>query len=138
MITAYKTFCRRSEGLRLKPYTCPAGFLSVGYGFNLDSGITPEIAEYLLDYKIVQAERFLINYLPCYEQLNDARRMVCMDMTYNLGQRGFLQFKKMIAAMERGDWQTAAAEIMDSKAARQLPGRYYTLSTSMATGSWSG
>jgi len=38
------------EGLRLKPYHCTAGKLTIGYGRNLeDRGITEAEAEYLLE-----------------------------------------------------------------------------------------
>ena len=40
---------KQFEGLRLKPYNCPSGHLTIGYGHNLEAnGITLEIAEELL------------------------------------------------------------------------------------------
>ena len=41
----------RHEGLRLKPYHCPAGKLTIGVGRNLeDKGITEKEAILLLEY----------------------------------------------------------------------------------------
>lgn len=45
------------EGLRLKPYKCPAGKLTIGYGLNLDGGITKEEAEILLSYRIIEIRK---------------------------------------------------------------------------------
>ncbi|MFD2234837.1 glycoside hydrolase family protein, partial [Phaeospirillum tilakii] len=43
----------RDESLRLKPYRCPAGKLTIGIGRNLDDvGISREEAETLLDHDI--------------------------------------------------------------------------------------
>ena len=40
----------KNEGIRLHPYLCPAGYLTIGVGRNLDSiGITRAEAFYLLD-----------------------------------------------------------------------------------------
>ena len=40
---------KRHEGLRLKPYTCPAGKLTIAYGRNLDDvGVSKEEAHMLL------------------------------------------------------------------------------------------
>ena len=44
---------KKSEGLRLKPYKCPAGKTSIGWGRNLeDNGISKEEAEFLLNNDI--------------------------------------------------------------------------------------
>ena len=38
-------FTKLAEGLSLKPYRCPAGKLTIGYGHNLEAnGISEEIA----------------------------------------------------------------------------------------------
>ena len=53
-----KSYTKRFEGLRLKPYLCPAGKLTIGYGYNLeDNGITEEIAVLLLDKTLKNAEK---------------------------------------------------------------------------------
>ncbi|MBP5593653.1 MAG: hypothetical protein J6X75_05780, partial [Clostridia bacterium] len=43
-------FTKLAEGLRLKPYRCPAGKLTIGYGRNIeDMGISETEAEMLFD-----------------------------------------------------------------------------------------
>ena len=45
------------------------------------------------------------------------------NMGFNLGLTRLLQFKKFLAAMEKGDYETAAIEMMDSRWAVQVKGR---------------
>jgi GH24 family phage-related lysozyme (muramidase) len=48
-----------------------------------------------------------------------ARQGVLIDMAYNLGFNGLLQFKNMLKKVEQGDYAGAAQSILASKAAKQ-------------------
>ena len=48
-------------------------------------------------------------------------------MAYQLGIEGELQFKKMLACLERDDTQCAAREALDSRWEHQTPGRAHTV-----------
>ena len=48
---------------------------------------------------------------------------VAVQVIFNVGLHGFSQFKKTIAAFRHHDWQKAA-ELLDSRAARQTGKRY--------------
>jgi lysozyme len=50
-------------------------------------------------------------------------RLVLLDMAYNMGINSLLGFKRMFAALDVGDWDRAATELLDSKYARQVPER---------------
>lgn len=118
---------KRHEGLRLHPYRDTVGKLTIGYGHNLsDNGITQREADMLLHDDLLVLERQLPAY-PWFAKLNPTRQAVIIDMAFNLGVAGLLQFTGMIAAIEADDYAQAAAEILDSKAARQLPNRYHEL-----------
>ena len=55
---------QRHEGLRLKPYKCTAGKLSIGYGRNLDDmGISEVEAMVMLRHDIEQCYQELRNVL---------------------------------------------------------------------------
>ena len=58
-----------------------------------------------------------------FEDLSDARQRVCVNMCFNLGLTRLLGFKKFIAAMETGQWETAGVEMLDSKWSRQVGDR---------------
>jgi len=127
---------KKHEGLRLHPYHCAAGKLTIGYGINLDAGITLDEAEYLLDNRI----RHIIvdlQILDFWLDLSGVRRAVLVDMAYNLGYRGLLKFKKMLAAMKAKDFPLAAQEMEDSKWFKQVGQRAVTLQKMMVNDDWS-
>ena len=114
---------KKHEGLRLKPYKCPAGKLTIGYGRNIeDSGITQTEAEMLLNNDIqncyAECSRFSF-----WNKLNEARQAVILDMCFNLGINRLKGFKKMLAALEVGAYYRAAAEMLDSKWAKDVKTR---------------
>ena len=122
------------EGLRLKPYRCPAGKLTIGVGRNIeDKGITKEEALFLLENDIRGVTTALERH-DWFTKLDAIRKKVVVDMAFNLGVGGFLQFKKLIAALERGDYQAATAEMIDSRWHRQVGQRALRLERMMRTG----
>ncbi len=68
-----------------------------------------------------------------FESLSEERQEVLVDMSFNLGGPRFRAFKNMIKAVQEGDYDEAAAEILDSKAARdpKTAKRYADLSNRM-------
>ena len=150
------------EGLKLKVYRCPAGYWTVGVGRNLEAkslsrgeqqyilgcdgltpqqvinllkerGITKEEALVLLAHDIEDCERDLRQF-EWFDRLDPVRKKVVIDMRFNLGPGGFRGFKKMIAALARGDYKAAAAEMVDSKWYREVGNRSKRLVRMMETG----
>lgn len=124
----------RDEGLRLHPYECTAGKLSIGVGRNLDDvGISREEAMHLLanDVRRVIAECELF---PWYHRLDSTRQRVVANMLFNLGLARFKGFKNMIAALREHDYEKAATEMLDSKWARQVGARAERLAKMMRDG----
>lgn len=129
---------RAAEGLRLRPYRCTAGKLTIGYGRNLDDlGISETEAESLLINDVDRVIGHLM-LLPQYQMLgyDQARQAVLVDMVFNLGLTRFLGFKAMLAALELGDFDRAADEMLDSKWARQVGKRATNLAEVMRSGRW--
>ncbi len=122
------------EGLRLNPYRCPAGKLTIGVGRNLeDKGISMAEALFLLRNDVEEVRTQLERY-PWYTQLDPVRQKVLIDMAFNLGIGGLMQFRKMLAALEAGDYGKTADEMLDSKWARQVGKRAQRLAEMMRTG----
>lgn len=118
----------RDEGLRLKPYRCTAGKLTIGIGRNLeDRGITEAEARYLLANDIVSVSDAIEKALPWVRTLSDARQRALINIGFNVGVHGVFGFRDMLAALQAGDFTTAAAECLDSDAARELPSRYHRI-----------
>ena len=104
-------------------YKCPAGYLTIGYGINLETTPIPEhIAELWLAHELNRVESQLM-CLDWFISLDQNRREAIIDMAYNMGVAGVCKFKNMIAAVRRKDYETAAKELMDSKYAVDVPNR---------------
>jgi lysozyme len=123
------------EGLRLKPYRCPAGKLTIGYGRNLESlGITKPEAKYLLDNDVLRCRFELERAVPGFLALSPRRQIALIDLDLNLGLPTFLEFKRMLAALSAGDFNRAADELHDSEWARQVGARAERLARMMREG----
>ncbi len=109
------------EGLRFKPYRCTAGRLTIGVGRNLeDRGITEEEALTLLDHDIRSFWSQLVLALPWLVQAPEAVQEVLLNMCFNLGLAGLLQFRQTLGHLEAGRWLEAAEEMLRSKWAAQV------------------
>lgn len=126
---------RLHEGERLRPYRCTAGKLTIGVGRNLeDRGITAEESAYLLLNDVRAVEQGLAKALPWFTQLDDVRQRVLLDMAFNLGLQGLLEFRRTLDAVRSGRYQQAAGMMLQSKWAGQVGQRAQRLSQMMATG----
>jgi lysozyme len=126
---------KRHEGLKLKPYLCTARKLSIGYGLNLDAGISEGLADLILKYQVGVVEKHLMK-MWCFNQLDEVRQNVLINMAFNLGISGLLKFSKMIYEVGQGDYNQAAKEMMDSKWAKQVGNRAVELSEQMRSGKY--
>ena len=127
---------KHHEGLRLNPYICPAGALTIGYGRNLeDRGLTTAEAEFLLrnDLETAEADARAFARGIWYE-LTEARQAVLVDMAFNLGYTRLSRFKRFRAALAASDYTLASVEMLDSRWAEQVGPRANTLSTLMKRG----
>lgn len=122
----------RHEGLRLFPYRCPQGALTIGVGRNLDAnGISKEEAMRMLGEDIRACERDLEQIFGSFNQVfgsyrrKDATTRVkaLIDMRFQLGASGFRSFSSMIQAIKDKDWNRAADEALNSLWAQQTPER---------------
>lgn len=128
---------KEAEGFRERPYVCPAGKLTIGYGFNLaDRGIPEEIADIWLKRALVVVINELEPDLQDFPNLSDERTAVLIDMAYNMGVPRLRMFKKMLQALATEDYEKAADEMLDSLWARQVGRRAVYLSKVMRTGIW--
>lgn len=126
---------RLHEGERLRPYRCTAGKLTIGVGRNLDDrGITREESAMLLANDIAAVDAELVRRLPWVARLDDVRRRVLIDMGFNLGVPGLLEFRRTLGAVERGQYEQAAGMMLESRWASQVGSRAERLARMMATG----
>ena len=125
------------EGKRNFVYKCSAGKLTVGVGRNLeDLGLSDGEIDFLLRNDLMRVQGELSRAVPCFLKLSETRQDVLMDMCFNLGISRLLQFQKMLTALEMGEYEEAAKEMLDSRWARQVGERATRLAKMMATDEW--
>lgn len=114
----------RHEGLRLHPYRDTVGKLTVGIGRNLDDvGISREEAFFLFDNDVDRAVAGARRSLPVFDTLNDVRQNALLDLIFNLGIGGVLEFHHMLAALAAGDFAEARRQLLASEYASQVGAR---------------
>lgn len=133
----------KDEGKRLKVYEDHLGYKTVGIGHLIKD--TDDIKDLVVGDKISEAkcEALFIEDLaiaiadakiifePVWADMPSIVREVTVNMLFNLGRSRFLGFKKTISAILLGEYERAAAEMLDSKWAKQVPSRAYRLSSQM-------
>ena len=125
----------RHEGIRLKPYHDSVGKLTLGIGRNIeDIGISEEEALILLRNDILRVSKDLTDHIEWWSSLDEPRRLVLMNMAFNIGITRLLLFHKMLTALQSGDYQKAANEMKDSEWYRQIGSRALELENQMRTG----
>lgn len=123
------------EGLRLKPYRCTAGKLTIGVGRNLDDrGITQDEAMYLLANDVRRVYGEVSTALPWFIKLNDARQNVLLNMAFQMGTQGLLKFKHFLDCAQRGEHNEAATAMLQSRWSVQTPARAKRLSDQWRSG----
>jgi lysozyme len=136
----FATICnviRRDEGFRQFPYRDGRGVLTIGYGFNLESdGLTTEESDSVLDWRVFHRYGELLIALPWVKQLDDARQGVLLNMAYNLGVHGLLEFAVTLQNVKAGDYEAAADAMLKSAWADQVGARAQRLALQMRTGEW--
>ena len=123
---------KEEEGFRGNPYKCPADKLTVGFGCRFP--LSKKEAEMLLRMRLDDFYLELHNKLPWVRDMSQRRQEVLLKMSYNMGVPRLLKFRRMISALKKEDYNTAADEILDSDAGRKLTSRYTKLSNDMRNG----
>tara|TARA_R110002167_G_scaffold81439_6_gene223097 strand:+ start:4131 stop:4562 length:432 start_codon:yes stop_codon:yes gene_type:complete len=126
---------RMHEGVEYKVYEDTEGIKTVGVGRNLeDRGLSDDEIDYLLSNDIDICVKELEQTFDWYDDLDDIRKRVLIDMMFNLGMPRLKGFVNMLKAIEAGAWKNAAVEMLDSKWAEQVGNRASRLSEMMESG----
>lgn len=133
---------KKHEGCRLCEYVDTEGYATIGWGHKVlpgesfPKGLTQAEADALLVSDADQKQIDAMNILACYKQLNEVRQAVIIDMVFNLGMSGFSKFKRLIAALNASDFQTAANEMRNSAWYNQVKTRAVEDCSLMLRGTW--
>jgi lysozyme len=116
------------EGLRLKPYLCTAGKLTIGIGRNLDDiGITRAEAITLCHNDIDRCIAELDAALPWWRKMSEPRQRAIVNMCFNLGITRLRTFARTLRALEDRRYDDAAKFALESKWARQVGQRAHRI-----------
>jgi lysozyme len=132
---------RQDEGERACVYRCSEGFWTIGVGRLVDAskpgaGLKPDEIAYLLNNDVDDRIEALTRKLPWFQNLDDARRGVLLNMAFQLGTEGLLKFSRTLQLVMQGKYENAAAAMLESLWARQTPARAKRLAEQMRSGIW--
>ena len=95
------------------PYTCPAGFWTIGFGHLCTSDhppISEDEGEIYLTQDLQTALNATLKYCPVLATEPESRLAAIVDFTFNLGA-GRLQTSTLRRRINEQDWLTAAKEL---------------------------
>ena len=122
------------EGYKYETYEDHLGFLTLGVGhlvLDTDPEINKPVGTPIGEERILECLNDdietvcdeLNRNMPWWKELSDEKMRVLANMCFNLGITRLLKFRKFLAALESGDFETAGEEMMDSKWATQVGAR---------------
>lgn len=110
------------EGIKHYAYLDTTNNWTIGIGRNISvsgPGISTEECIYMLRNDISRCRKEL-SKIPWYETLDTVRQEFLIELCFNIGYTGVLQFKQMLINMQMKDFVKAAKELLDSKWATQV------------------
>lgn len=134
------------EAIRLKRYPCPKGYPTIGVGHRI-IGTDPAYyttkglknnAEAIKLLKIDEANADAVaRSYKWFFKLNEPRKAIIVSMIFQMGAKGFSEFKQLHKAIEAERWVAARNEMLDSKWANEdSPARARRHARQMLTGGW--
>ena len=122
------------EGFRAHAYydTAVPPRLTIGFGRNIDReggglGISEDEAEVMLRNDIDRSVQECANWY-WFDRQPDRVKRVLIELCFQLGYPALSGFNRMLSALSADNYETAAAELLDSKFAVQVPHRAKRLS----------
>lgn len=132
---------RYDEGVRKTAYKDHLGYLTIGVGRLIDAsragaGLRDDEIEMLLRNDIMDRVSQLSKRIPWFNDLDEARQGVLVNMAFQLGTEGLMGFKTTLELIAKGQYVKAAEQMLKSKWANQTPKRANRLAEQMKTGKW--
>jgi GH24 family phage-related lysozyme (muramidase) len=146
---------QQNEGIRLSTYRDTEGNPTVGYGFNFNSGIASKVWRdagldkdmaavkqgrealsqdealklFQASYKIAQNDAKA--YYPEFDDLSPAQQSALMDMSYQMGLPNLQKFKKLKAALRKGNKNAIVESIRTSEYGKKFKDRAQKVVTAL-------
>ena len=134
MIEQLKKELEIDEGCVRKTYLCSEGHLTVGIGHlcqegdpefwkSIGTAVSEDRVDELFGKDIAWTMADCRDIVPKFDDMPREVRLILANMIFNMGRGRVLQFRKMLAAIDKRIWSQAADEMHDSKWRRQVPAR---------------
>ena len=127
----FEDMLARHEGCHATPYIDTVGVQTIGIGHNLHKPLSHAAILQIFKDDVNEAKNDCLHAFPWFSELDEARQWVLINMCFNLGLTRLKGFHKFLGAVERGDYDTAAIEMLDSLWAKQVKGRARELAALM-------
>jgi lysozyme len=131
---------RRDEGEVLHAYDDHLGFATIGVGRLIDKrkggGISAQESAYLLSNDVARVDAELRSRLPWFGQLDEVRQAALLNMGFQLGIAGLMEFTRSLACIRDGRFAEAETHLLQSKWATQTPARAKRVAHQIFTGEW--
>lgn len=141
---------RQEEGTEHKPYIDSLGYPTVGVGFKLGPkgaplshytfALTDPVIDAWLQSLVDEVQADMAENDEIFSAMkacNYPRQDVLTSMAYQMGVSGLAGFHNTLAAVAAGDFDKAAAGMLDSTWAKQTPERAEREAAVMRSGVWS-
>ena len=126
------------EGYRNKVYLDSLGKRTVGVGHLCVEDFWEDDKEYeekflltILEHDLQSAVKSAERLCSDCPDLKDQAKEIIVEMVFQLGKTGVSKFRNMWKALKVPDYPTAAKEMLDSRWAKQTPGRAKEMSDHM-------
>ena len=112
---------KEHEGFSSKAYKDNLGILTIGYGTNIQNGISKDEAELLLIHRLNISKKEVLNFLDgeVLKYMTNEQLDALYEFNYWLGFSTFKKFKNMIKAINDVDLKKASEEMLNSKVGRE-------------------
>lgn len=131
---------RGDEGVIPHAYQDHLGYWTIGVGRLIDKrkggGLRDDEISYLLNNDIDDRVEALTRRLPWFQDLDDARKGVLLNMSFQMGVDGLLGFKNTLELIRQRKYENAAHAMLQSLWAKQTPERAERMAKQMLTGLW--
>lgn len=132
---------RGDEGEEPCVYQDHLGFWTIGVGRLVDkrkpgAGLRKDEISYLLNNDVDDRIEAMMRRVLWFQDLDDARRGVLLNMSFQLGVDGLLEFERTLALVQQAKYDLAAHAMLQSKWAKQTPARARRMAEQMRSGQW--
>lgn len=134
------------ESIKIKKYKCSNGYPTIGVGHRLIGTdpayyTTKGLKNYEEAIKILKVDEASADAVArgykWFFKLNEPRKAIIISMIFQMGAKGFSEFKQLHKAIEAERWVAARNEMLDSEWAREdSPNRAARHARQMLTGGW--